>query len=51
MRGDQVYADPLWETIPELREWNKLPVNEAQQAEFTESLRAEVDAFSSTSTV
>lgn len=45
MGGDQVYADPLWETIPQLRRWNQLPTDKARGTKFTGEMRERVEAF------
>lgn len=45
MGGDQVYADPLWETIPALQSWNALPDDKARLAKFTPALRAKLENF------
>jgi hypothetical protein len=45
MGGDQVYADSIWEVIPELREWAGLPVAQAVKRAFTADMARKVDQF------
>lgn len=45
MGGDQIYADPLWETIPALKDWNELPPGKANRVKFSQALRNKVEAF------
>lgn len=45
MGGDQIYADPLWETIPALKEWNELPLDKAIKQKLSQPLRSKVEAF------
>ena len=45
MGGDQVYADSIWEVIPELNEWAGLPVEQAVKRSFTADIARKVDRF------
>ena len=45
MGGDQVYADSIWEVIPELSEWAGLPVEQAIKRSFTADMARKVDRF------
>lgn len=45
MGGDQVYADSIWDVIPELREWAGLPVAQAIKRSFTAAMMRKVDQF------
>ncbi len=45
MGGDQVYADSIWDIIPELRKWAGLPVAQAVKRSFTADLARKVDQF------
>lgn len=45
MGGDQVYSDSMWDEVDALRAWRALPADAREQAPFTETLRAQVDAF------
>lgn len=45
MGGDQVYADSLWETIPALKNWNKLSNSNSLATSFTSQLEHELENF------
>lgn len=43
--GDQVYADPMWETLPTMKAWSKLSFSEANAAEFSDEMEKEIADF------
>ena len=43
--GDQVYADSMWETLPELQAWAALPLQARIAKKSTATLTAEIDRF------
>ncbi|PRY02753.1 hypothetical protein CLV24_1476 [Pontibacter ummariensis] len=45
MGGDQVYADSLWERVPELKAWLEEPLEERIKAEFTEEMKKGVEQY------
>ncbi|HZH27189.1 MAG TPA: alkaline phosphatase D family protein [Azospirillaceae bacterium] len=45
MGGDQVYADGVWASHPDLAVWRDLPSRRKRQAPFTEEMAAAADRF------
>lgn len=45
MGGDQVYADSIWEVIPELKEWTNESWDDRVGAAYSAQLDAKVEAF------
>lgn len=45
MGGAQVYADSMWETVPELRDWAALPLHERRTRKFNQILTRQLDRF------
>lgn len=43
--GDQVYADAMWETVPEMKNWLDLPWDDGNTAAATDEMRQALDAF------
>lgn len=43
--GDQVYADPIWEAVPSIKQWNQLDDAGAYAAPFTATMQDEVERF------
>ncbi|HEX8381804.1 MAG TPA: alkaline phosphatase D family protein [Sphingomonas sp.] len=43
--GDQVYADTMWDTVPELRRWARLPYDAGNAAEATSEMVSSVEEF------
>lgn len=45
MGGDQIYADSIWDVIPELHEWAALPLKARVARKYTQALARKVDRF------
>jgi len=45
MGGDQVYADQIWEVIPQLKSWIQKPLEEQEGEELTEETMAQIGHF------
>lgn len=45
MGGDQVYADSIWEVIPELKEWTNLAWKERVSAPLSVQLDSKIEAY------
>jgi hypothetical protein len=45
MGGDQVYADPIWDAVRPIRDWNQLSNRQGDEAPFTEEMRTQVEGF------
>lgn len=43
--GDQVYADLMWETIPQMKKWSSMSIKDRVKASFTEAMRKAVEGF------
>jgi hypothetical protein len=43
--GDQVYADLMWETIPEMKNWSNLSIKDRVKASFTPGMKKVVEEF------
>lgn len=45
MGGDQVYADSIWTVVPNLREWNSLPLEEKIKRKANKTMLEQLDRF------
>ncbi len=45
MGGDQVYADQIWEVIPQLKNWVQKPLEEQEGEELNEETMAQIGRF------
>ena len=43
--GDQVYADPLWDSVRSIKTWNQLSTEEGDKAKFTTIMREQLENF------
>lgn len=43
--GDQVYADPLWESVRSIKAWNQLSIEEGDKAKFTATMQEQLENF------
>jgi hypothetical protein len=43
--GDQVYADPIWEAVASIKQWNHLPDKAAYASPFTPEMATDVEKF------
>ena len=45
MGGDQVYGDPMWETVPTLKRWSDRSGKQRWKAKFTNEMNTQVERF------